>query len=124
MIFPWKHTQFFESRKIQNNILCSFYFNIQIACSRVRSFTIIFIFQLDKQTTTHLTLPIDVEGGRGVERKLLFTLAVGRVPDDCGAVDARAQDILAILVPFQRENWAWKITYVIEEIMNKKVTSS
>ena len=33
-------------------------------------------------------LPVDVEGGRGVEGKLLLVLARQRVPDDGGAVDA------------------------------------
>lgn len=49
-------------------------------------------------------LPVDVQRGRRMEAKLLRTLAGGRVPDDGRPVDARRQNVVAALVPLEREN--------------------
>ena len=49
-------------------------------------------------------LPVHVQGGSIVERKLLFVAACRRVPDDRRPVHACAQDVVSALVPFEREN--------------------
>ena len=51
-------------------------------------------------------LPINIQGGGGMESKLLSALARRCVPDDGRLVDTSGQNVIALFVPFQGKNRA------------------
>ena len=53
-----------------------------------------------------VVLPVDIEGRRFMESKLLGTLTGRCVPNDGRFIDSRRQDVISFLVPLEGENWS------------------
>jgi len=52
-----------------------------------------------------ICLPVHIQGGSTVEGELLRALTRGCVPDNRRLIHTRREDVVATLVPLQREDW-------------------
>lgn len=58
-----------------------------------------------------------------MESKLLFTVSGLRIPNNCGSIDARAQNVISAFVPFESENGAFMLSKSIVKVTGSSPNS-